>query len=183
MNKLIELHDSKVLTIRDVDGTSDAWDGISTGEYAMFFEGPWYFGSYEDKAGENIYPEVIPSYNGKSASVVGGENIVVFSTSKHADAAYEFAKFMTSKEVQLAMLDAGQLPVRKDLVEDEAVTGNPVWSVYMKQMESASARIPSPNHTAIGEIWSDALTNIFVNGADVQAELTNAAALIDEQLQ
>ena len=81
------------------------------------------------------------------------------------------------------MLDAGQLPVRKDLVEDEAVTGNPVWSVYMKQMESASARIPSPNHTAIGEIWSDALTNIFVNGADVQAELTNAASLIDEQLQ
>lgn len=183
MNRLIELHDSKVLTIRDVDGTSDAWDGISTGEYAMFFEGPWYFGSYEDKASENIYPEVIPSYNGKSASVVGGENIVVFSTSKHADAAYEFAKFMTSKEVQLAMLDAGQLPVRKELVEDEAVTGNPVWSVYMKQMESASARIPSPNHTAIGEIWSDALTNIFVNGADVQAELTNAAALIDEQLQ
>lgn len=59
----------------------------------------------------------------------------------------------------------------------------PVWSVYMKQMESACARIPSPNHTAIGEIWSDALTNIFVNGADVQAELTNAAALIDEQLQ
>ena len=49
MNKLIELHDSRVLTIRDVDGTSDAWDGISTGEYAMFFEGPWYFGSYEDK--------------------------------------------------------------------------------------------------------------------------------------
>ena len=40
MNKLIELHDNKVLTIRDVDGTSDAWDGISTGEYAMFFEGP-----------------------------------------------------------------------------------------------------------------------------------------------
>lgn len=31
MNRLIELHDSKVLTIRDVDGTSDAWDGISTG--------------------------------------------------------------------------------------------------------------------------------------------------------
>lgn len=53
----------------------------------------------------------------------------------------------------------------------------------MKQMESAYARIPSPNHTAIGEIWSDALTNIFVNGADVQTELTNAAALIDAQLQ
>jgi len=51
--------------------------------------------------------------------VVGGENIVVLSTSTHPDEAYEFAKFMTSKEVQLAMLDAGQIPVLNSLSEDE----------------------------------------------------------------
>lgn len=183
VNIMLSLHDKKIFTIRDVDGTVDAWDGISSGEFAMFFEGPWYFGSYEDKAGENIYPALIPTYNGRSASVVGGENIVVFSTSKHQEAAYEFAKFMTTEEVQLAMLQAGQLPVLKSLVENEAITENPVWSVYMKQMESAYARTPSPNHTTIGEIWSDAMTNIFVNGNDVETELKNAAALIDEQLQ
>ena len=47
MQKIVELHDEKVFTIRDVDGSVDAWDGINS-EYAMFFEGPWYFGSYED---------------------------------------------------------------------------------------------------------------------------------------
>ena len=45
INKLLELHDQKIFTIRDVDGSVDAWDGINS-EYAMFFEGPWYFGSY-----------------------------------------------------------------------------------------------------------------------------------------
>ena len=120
MNKLIELHDQKIFTIRDVDGSVDAWDGIN-GEYAMFFEGPWYFGSYDDCEAKGIVAATIPTYEGRSASVVGGEDIAVFSTSKQKDAAYEFAKFMTSEEVQLAMLEAGQLPILKSLVENDAV--------------------------------------------------------------
>lgn len=160
MKKIVELHDKKILTIRDVDGTVDAWDGINS-EFAMFFEGPWYFGSYDDSEAKGIVASTIPTYEGRSASVVGGEDVVVFATSKHQEAAYEFAKFMTSEEVQLAMLKAGQLPILKSLVENDAIQSNPVWSVYMKQMESAKARIPSPNNTAIQEIWSDMVTSIF----------------------
>lgn len=181
INKLLELHDQKIFTIRDVDGSVDAWDGINS-EYAMFFEGPWYFGSYEDCAAKGIVAATIPTYEGRSASVVGGEDIAVFATSKHQQAAYEFAKFMTSEEVQLAMLEAGQLPILKSLVGHEAVTSNPVWSVYMKQMKSAKARIPSPNNSAIQEIWSEAITSIFVEGADVAGTLHDAAARIDAQL-
>lgn len=181
MNKIIELHDQKIFTIRDVDGSVDAWDGINS-EYAMFFEGPWYFGSYEDSEAKGIVAATIPTYEGRSASVVGGEDIAVFSTSKHQEAAYEFAKFMTTEEVQLAMLEVGQLPILKSLVENEAVLNNPVWSVYMKQMESAQARIPSPNNSTIQEIWSEMVTSIFVDGADVAEAMHDAAVRIDEQL-
>lgn len=181
MNKIVELHNDKVLTIRDVDGSVDAWDGINS-EYAMFFEGPWYFGSYDDCAAKGIVASTIPTYEGKSASVVGGEDIAVFATSKNQEAAYEFAKFMTTEEVQLAMLDAGQLPVLKSLVDNDAVQGNPVWSVYMQQMESANARIPSPNNSAIQEIWSEMVTSIFVDGADAAQAMHDAAAKIDAQL-
>lgn len=181
MNKIIELHDQKIFTIRDVDGSVDAWDGINS-EYAMFFEGPWYFGSYEDSEAKGIVAATIPTYGGRSASVVGGEDIAVFSTSKNQAAAYEFAKFMTTEEVQLAMLEVGQLPILKSLVENDAVLNNPVWSVYMKQMESAQARIPSPNNSTIQEIWSEMVTSIFVDGADVAEAMHDAAVRIDEQL-
>lgn len=181
MNKIIELHDQKIFTIRDVDGSVDAWDGINS-EYAMFFEGPWYFGSYEDSEAKGIVAATIPTYGGRSASVVGGEDIAVFSTSKNQTAAYEFAKFMTTEEVQLAMLEVGQLPILKSLVENDAVLNNPVWSVYMKQMESAQARIPSPNNSTIQEIWSEMVTSIFVDGADVAEAMHDAAVRIDEQL-
>ena len=164
-----------------MDGSVDAWDGINS-EYAMFFEGPWYFGSYEDSLSKGITAATIPTYEGRSASVVGGEDIAVFATSAHPEAAYEFAKFMTSEDVQLAMLEAGQLPILKSLVSSEAVQSNPVWSVYMQQMESAKARIPSPNNSVIQEIWSETVTSIFVDGADVAQALHDAAARIDEQL-
>lgn len=181
MNKIVELHDRKILTIRDVDGSVDAWDGINS-EYAMFFEGPWYFGSYEDCEAKGIVAAPIPAYEGRSASVVGGEDIAVFATGAHQEAAYEFAKFMTGKEAQLAMLDAGQLPILKSLVENEAIRSNPVWSVYMEQMASAKARIPSPNNSTIQEIWSEMVTGIFVEGADVAEAMHDAAVRIDEQL-
>lgn len=178
IGKMIELHDKNVLTIRDVDGSVDAWDGINS-EYAMFFEGPWFFGSYDEKLSQGIIAATIPTYEGRSASVVGGENIAVFSTGKHQDAAYEFAKFMTSEAVQLAMLEKGQLPVLNSLVNHEKVLESPVWSVYMAQLQSASARVPSPNNSQIQQIWSDAMTEIFVNGGDVQTALTAAAQQID----
>ena len=60
MNKLIELHDQKIFTIRDVDGSVDAWDGINS-EYAMFFEGPWDFGSYDDCEAKGIVAATIPT--------------------------------------------------------------------------------------------------------------------------
>ena len=106
----------------------------------------------------------------------------MFSTSEHPDAAYEFAKFLTSTEAQLALLQAGQLPILKSLVDSDEVQSNPVWSVYMAQMESAKARIPSPNNSNIQQIWSEQAIDILVNGADITAELQNAAVLIDEQL-
>ena len=181
INTMLQLHEDGVFTIRDVDGSVDAWDGINS-EYAMFFEGPWYFGSFDDCEAKGIVAATIPTYEGRSASVVGGEDFAVFSTSKQKDAAYEFAKFMTSEEVQLAMLEAGQLPILKSLVENDAVKNNPVWSVYMKQMESAKARIPSPNNAASQEIWSEMVTSIFVENADIAQAMHDAAARIDEQL-
>ncbi len=176
INTMISLMDEDIFTIRDVDGTVDAWAGIHD-TYAMFFEGPW-FGFTED-----IVAATIPTYEGRSASVVGGENIAVFATSTEQEAAYEFAKFMTSEAVQLEMLKVGQLPVLKSLVTHEDVVSDPKWSVFMSQLESAQARIPSPNNEEIKTIWSNAMNNIFINGADVQTELQAAALLMDEELE
>ena len=177
INTMLELHEDGVFTIRDVDGTPDAWDGINS-EYAMFFEGPW--APFNEEAG--IVPALIPTWNGKSASVVGGENIVIFSGSQKQDAAFRFVTFMLSEEVQLELLKVGVIPTLKSCVDSEAVQADPKWSVYMKQLESAQSRIPTPQASTVEQLWQDAMTEIFIEGADVQFTLTNYAAEIDIEL-
>lgn len=177
INTMLELHADGVFTIRDVDGTPDAWDGINS-EYAMFFEGPW--APFNEEAG--IVPALIPTWNGKSASVVGGENIVIFSGSQKQDAAFRFVTFMLSEEVQLELLKVGVIPTLKSCVDSEAVQADPKWSVYMKQLESAQSRIPTPQASTVEQLWQDAMTEIFIEDADVQSTLTNYAAEIDIEL-
>lgn len=172
---IMQLHDEGIFTIRDVDGTPDAWDGINS-QYAMFLEGPWYPFS------ETVIPATVPTWNGQSASVVGGENIVIFSGSEKKDVAFEFVRFMLSEEVQLKLLEVGVIPTLKSLVENDAVKNDVKWSVYMQQLESAQSRIPTPQASTVEQLWSDAMNMIFLEGADVQETLTMAAGLIDEEL-
>ena len=177
INTMLQLHTDGVFTIRDVDGTPDAWDGINS-EYAMFFEGPW--APFNDENG--IVPALIPTWNGKSASVVGGENIVIFSGSEKQEAAFRFVQFMLSEDVQLELLKVGVIPTLKACVDSEAVQADPKWSVYMKQLESAQSRIPTPQASTVEQLWQDAMTEIFIEGADVQSTLTSYAADIDAEL-
>lgn len=174
---MLTLHEEGVFTIRDVDGTPDAWDGINS-QYAMFFEGPW--APFNDENG--IVPALIPTWNGQSASVVGGENIVIFSGSQKQEAAFRFVQFMLTEKVQLELLKVGVIPTLKTCVDSEAVQSDPKWSVYMKQLESARSRIPTPQASTVEQLWQDAMTEIFIEGADVQTTLTNYAAEIDIEL-
>lgn len=175
INTLLELHNDNIFTIRDVDGTPDAWDGINS-QYAMFFEGPWYPFS------ENIVPAAIPTYEGRSASIVGGENIVIFSGSQKKEAAFRFVQFMMSEKVQLELLKVGVIPTLKSCVDSDAVKNDPKWSVYMQQLASAKSRIPTPQASTVEQLWSDAMSMIFIEGADVQETLTMTAGLIDAEL-
>lgn len=177
IHTMLQLHADHVFTIRDVDGTPDAWDGINS-EYAMFFEGPW--APFSDEKG--IVPALIPTWNGESASVVGGENIVIFSGSEKKDAAFRFVQFMLSEDVQLELLKVGVIPTLKSCVNSDAVQADPKWSVYMKQLESARSRIPTPQASSVEQLWTDAMTEIFIEDADVQATLTKYAAMIDDEL-
>lgn len=175
INAIKQMHDDGVFTIRDLDGTPDAWDGINS-QYAMFFEGPWYPFS------DTVVPAVIPTVNGKTTSIVGGENIVIFSGSEKQDAAFRFVQFMLTQEVQLKLLEVGVIPTLKACADSDAVKSNPKWSVYMQQLETAQSRIPTPQASAVEQLWTDAMTLIFAEGADVQQTLTDTAAQIDLEL-
>lgn len=182
LQKILDLHNEKVLTVKDIDGTADAWDGIGKGEYAMFYDGPWFFAVFSDWKDKEIVPAPIPTFNGQNTSVVGGEDIVIFKDSKNPKEAFEFMKFLLSDEVQMLMVSKGQMPVLKSAIDKEQIKKSPVLSVYQKQLETAKARIPSPQSSAISQIWGDAVTSALKGQATAEQALKKAAVLIDAEL-
>lgn len=183
MNKLVELHDEGIFTIKEIDGSVDAWDGIKSGEYAMFFEGPWFFAFTGDWKDLNLQPAVIPSYKGNTTSVVGGESIGVFTTTEHPEETFKFVQFLLSEEVQVLMgKEMGQMPVLKAAAANEEFSKDEVWSVYLEQLNSAQTRVPSPQSPEIQQYLKDAFDGILRGEMNVDVALKEAAELIDAKL-
>jgi len=184
MNKLVELHDEGIFTIKEIDGSTDAWDGIKSGEYATFFEGPWFFAFTGDWKELGLQPALIPSYNGTTTSVVGGESIGVFATSEHPEEAYKFVEFLLSEEVQVMMgKEMGQMPVNMAAAANEELVSDEVWSVYLEQLNTAQTRIPSPDSPTIQQYLKDAFDGILRGDMTTEDALKEAAELIDAVLE
>jgi len=131
-------------------GGVDEWGGFGNDEIAMIFEGPWFptiFG-----AGEYGLA-LSPAGPGGPASVVGGEDIVMFEQSRHKQEAAEFIRFMLSEDSQVAMASVGQMPVLKILAEPGSPIDLDFYGIFLEQAKTARARTPHPNFTKIEEIY------------------------------
>lgn len=137
----------------------DGWGGIEAGNYTMIVEGPWFFSS-EDKL-DTYTPALMPSVDGRSISIVGGEDIVMTSTSSKKDAAWTFMKFMLEDAQQVAMAGAGMIPVTSSAMEKVDTSGSPYVEVYMEQLKTAQARIPCSSWPTIETILNTAFESVL----------------------
>jgi len=91
---------------------------------ASRFTGPWEIIHTEKYKPKDLHYDFarIPLPNGqKGCSYTYGDpkNIVIFSTTRHPDEAWQFVKFLVSRKSDLALLRiCSQLPVRKNLLKD-----------------------------------------------------------------
>lgn len=163
------------------EGATSTSDGLPSGAYATILDGPWmrdiWSGQYPDFT--PIYAPV-PAGDGGSISVVGGESIVMMSSSPHQEAAAAFIEFTQSREFQLAMAEVGQMTVVQEFGQDGGV--DPFYSAFAEQLETARPRLAIPGASQVDGILQDALTPAFEGQVGVQEALTAAAAQIDPLL-
>jgi multiple sugar transport system substrate-binding protein len=163
-------------------GATSTSDGLPKVDYATILDGPWMKGIWSGQ-----YPKFKPIYSpvpageGPSTSVVGGEDIVLTSTSKHQQAAENFIAFTQSKQFQLAMAKTGQMTVVPAYESDQAAI-DPYYSTFSAQLKTAKARLAIPQAAKVDGILSAALTPAFQGKVSVQAALTTAAQQIDPLL-
>lgn len=161
-------------------GTSD---GLPKGNYASVFDGPWMYpiwkGQYPDYAPTAA---LVPAGPGGSVSVVGGEDVVMMSTTKQKAASLDLIRYMLSTDWQLSMAKVGQMPVRKD-VAGILPSIQPYYATFAEQLKTSKPRIPSPNWPKIDGILDDNLQKALTGKLSVKAALTAAAKAIDPLLK
>lgn len=163
-------------------GATQTSDGLPKGQYATILDGPWMTGVWSGQ-----YPNFKPTYSpvpagpGGSVSVVGGEDIVMTSSSQHQDAAEKFIRFTQTAEYQLTMAKTGQMSVVKSLGAQEAAQ-NPDLAPFIKQLATARPRPSVPQAPQIDTVLQNDLTPAFTGTESVQAALDKAAADIDPLL-
>ncbi len=156
-------------------------DGFGTGRYAMMLEGPWKTAELE-----GAYPDVaygtakMPEGKGGSISVLGGEDIAMFTTANQ-DAAWKFMKFMTSEYAETEMAKCGQIPVNKAALESETVKNAP-FAPFIEAIQTAKARPTVSAWSEMDNALSVAMTAVVNGEKTAQEAMDELAVTFDELL-
>jgi multiple sugar transport system substrate-binding protein len=131
-------------------GEPGAWDGLKSGQYLMIDDGPWFFSimlgdaANEFKVMDKTVRALLPTGPGGSHSVVGGEDLVSFTNSKHPEEAWTFMRWMLGDEPQQIMVEAGMIPTNKNAANAIDTTKTPYIKEFIDQLNTALPRTPIP---------------------------------------
>ncbi|PVU83844.1 maltose-binding protein [Cellulomonas sp. WB94] len=164
------------------EGGISTSDGLATGKYATILDGPWMYPIFASQ-----YPDFklnaapVPQGDGGSISVVGGEDIVLTTSSKNQAAATEFMRYMVSEEAQLEMAKVGQMPVLANL-GDKLTSVNAYYAPFVTQLATARPRPVTPAWSEMDAMLQDEVRSAIKGDKSVKSALDEAASKADALL-
>lgn len=179
---LVDLHRQGNARFGNVDGGLATSDGLAQGKFATILDGPWMFPIFQGQYPNfRLRTALVPRGPGGSVSVVGGEDIVMTTSSKHKAAAASFIRFMLSRFAQLEMAKVGQMTIRTDL-KKQMVQIRPYYGIFLEQLKTARARTPHPQWPRIDQTLETSVAKAVKGDLTVRQALTQAARDIDQLL-
>lgn len=177
---LTEMYEEGCISPNLLGGGIGTAQGHGTGQYAMIVDGPWMVDIYAaDFPDFEVNFAPIPSGpDGTTSSVVGGQDVVAFG--EPDDATLEWIRYLTTREAQLTMAEAGVIPVRADLLGHERLPEH--FDVFLQQLETARARVPHPNWPEMDNAINNAFQRMLQGDQTPQEALDQATAEVDALL-
>ena len=156
--------------------------GFQNGRYSMILNGPWAVESLK-RTGIDFGVGLIPAGPVGTATNVGGNNLVVFRSTKRPELASEFLRFVASEETQRMWASRlGQIPV--NVKASDAITSeeHPYLAVFVEQMKTAIPRPQVMGYPEIENLMNPEMQAALDGTKSVEAALNAAVAEIDKLL-
>ena len=161
------------LTPKSVPEGFDITPAFVTGDYPMFFSGPWHLSLIKEAGGADFTDKwAIASMPKKTTatSFVGGSNVVVYKNSKNKDAAWAFVKFLSDPKTQaLWYTTVTDLPAVQAAWEDPALAADPNVKMFGEQLKDTKAQPASASWSEVSSAINDTLEKMTTGGLEPQA--------------
>ena len=160
-----------------------AQDPFISGQVAMIIQTQSYIGTLQTYAEDVNWGAALIPNNATPASWGAGFDLEIPKGAPNTGGAWEFIKYLTSKEIQVQFAVAsGWMPSRVAAAEDPAVADVPGWDVVLESMAVTKSRrfvleAPTwygPVTTAFQEVWDGVKTP--------QEALDDAQAAIEQEV-
>lgn len=153
---------------------------------ALSWVGHWMYNPYKEGLGEDLVLLPMPDFGHGPKTGMGSWSWGITSSCQDPTGAWAFIEHLLSPEEILRITDAnGAVPARLSaLAQSEFYGETGPLHLFVQQLNSDRAvpRPKTPAYATISTAFATALENI-INGADVQAELTQAAQKIDQDIE
>ena len=182
LTQVKKMVDEGAMTQEAINWTQgDTMNQFISGNLAMMINGTWQIPTMRSEVPDlkwNVAP--IPQ-DKVQASGLGGENYAVIAGGNE-EAAIEFLKYATSKDVCLYMMNAMGYISSDSTIAEGQFEGDPVYQVFVDEMKYANARGPLPTWPQISDAISLAFNEVMTGG-DPVASAEKAQATIDSILK
>ena len=185
METIVKWYDEGIIGPCMNGGKPDAANGLYDGQYLFAYQGPWFYANDDEEQIAKVQGGLLPAGSAGSLTVNGGEDLVIFNGSKVKDAAWVFAQFLMSDYAQTAQAVGGGhlVPTVKSVAESDEVKNTPYMDIYLKQLEGAVPRTPTPVWEKMSDKLTVAFTSCLLHEDEPASALKKAATEIDALLQ
>ncbi len=167
------------------DLTPDIMNGLfQEGKVSTIVNGPWMVRDYSEALGDDLATAPLPALeNGEiPKSFVGVKSYMLSYYSENKEWAQDLMAYLTNFDSSMKYYDiAGELPARKDAMEDPIIADDPIYSAFAEQTQYGE---PMPSVPAMQQVWepfNDGL-NFISKGEPVKEVLDEAVKTIQEQI-
>jgi multiple sugar transport system substrate-binding protein len=121
---------------------SNVWTEFARGYFSFYISGPWNIEEFKRRLPLDLQGRwmtaPLPGPNGPGASTAGGSSLVIFRSTRHAQAAWRLIEYLSEPDVQVRFHQlSGNLPPRRSAWRDERIAGDPYTRAFRDQLERA----------------------------------------------
>ncbi len=168
-------------TAYDREGLQEMFKGE---QLAMIITGPWFWGMLEEDVPDLEYQIAPIPARREQVTMAVTDNLIMFNSSDHKDAAWRFIEFFYDPELRLEWAETfGMLPELKEVAESDYITSSEQWSTFMSLLPDGRFVPLHPRWKQISQEIIDGVQEAQLQTKTPQQALDDAADRVNRILE